>query len=110
MDRLRVAVLRRLDQEHHEERDDRRPRVDDELPRLREAERGTERGPNEDRSERERETVRRSDRIRDVTSEVRERRAYAHDALDATGTSSSSTVFAIRSAASTEKPSAANTI
>ena len=33
--RLGVAVLRVLDQEHHQERHDRRPGVDDQLPRIR---------------------------------------------------------------------------
>ena len=35
MNRARLLVLRALDEEHHEERDDRRARVDDELPRVR---------------------------------------------------------------------------
>src|SRR5215469_12547402 len=33
--RLRISILGLLDQEHHEERDDRRRGVDDELPRVR---------------------------------------------------------------------------
>src|SRR5690349_1083299 len=32
LDRLRIAVLRVLDEEHHEKGDDRRSRIDDELP------------------------------------------------------------------------------
>ena len=38
LDRLGVAVLRVLDQEHHQERDDRRAGVDDQLPGVAEAE------------------------------------------------------------------------
>ena len=51
----RVLVLRALDQEHHQERDDRRAGVDDELPGVREMKDRTEDRPDDDDPERKRE-------------------------------------------------------
>src|SRR5262245_42510519 len=56
-----VAVLRVLDQEHHEERDDRRAGVDDELPGVREMKDGARYRPHEDDQHRQREGPRRAD-------------------------------------------------
>ncbi len=50
---LRVLVLRALDQEHHQERDDGRARVDDELPGVGIAEDRPRRAPHEDDTERD---------------------------------------------------------
>src|SRR5580693_8828360 len=47
--RLGVAVLRVLDEKDHQERDDGRRRVDDELPGVREVEQGAARYPHDDR-------------------------------------------------------------
>jgi hypothetical protein len=52
LDRQRILVLRALNQEHHEERDDGRARVDHELPRIREAVEGPEQGPEDDDADR----------------------------------------------------------
>ena len=38
LQRFRIAVLRILDEEHHQERDDRRAGIDNELPRVTESE------------------------------------------------------------------------
>src|SRR5262249_45182884 len=46
--RLGVAVLRALDQKHHQEGHDRRSRVDDELPGIAEPEQRTRDGPHDD--------------------------------------------------------------
>ena len=49
LQRHRVAVLRVLNQEHHQERDDRGRRIDHELPRVAVAEQRTAHGPNDHR-------------------------------------------------------------
>ena len=46
-----VPILGVLDEEHHQERDDRRSRVDDELPRLRELEDRSRKRPRQHRSD-----------------------------------------------------------
>src|SRR5262249_31664504 len=48
LNRRAVAVLGILDQEHHQEGDDGRPRVDDELPGIAETEQRAARRPQED--------------------------------------------------------------
>lgn len=48
---LGLPVLGILNQEHHQERDDCRSRVDDELPRIRVVEHGTGHGPSHDDQE-----------------------------------------------------------
>ena len=48
MNCLGIAVLRVLDQEDHQERNDGRAGVDDELPRIGIMEGRTERGPDDD--------------------------------------------------------------
>src|SRR5262245_17649767 len=53
--RLGVAVLRVLDQEHHQEREDRGARVDDELPRVRVVKGGARHGPRDHQHQREEE-------------------------------------------------------
>src|SRR2546423_3004115 len=60
---LRVAVLRVLDEEDHQERDYRRARVYDELPRIRVAERGAGHGPDDDDQHREDESPGRADNV-----------------------------------------------
>jgi hypothetical protein len=48
LNRGAFAVLTVLDEEHHEEGDDRRPRVDDELPSIREMKHRPGRAPDHD--------------------------------------------------------------
>lgn len=48
LDCCAVAILRVLDQEHHQKRYDRRAGVDDQLPRVRKAEQGTADRPYDD--------------------------------------------------------------
>src|SRR5688500_10226488 len=55
---LGVAVLRVLDQEHHQERDDRGARIDHELPRVAETKQRTGDGPRGDSQQRERKAQR----------------------------------------------------
>jgi hypothetical protein len=52
MERLRLAILRVLDQENHQEGDDRRTSVDDKLPGFGVLKIGSSRGPGDDRQER----------------------------------------------------------
>ena len=52
LERVGVAVLRALDQEHHQEGDDRRAGVDHELPRVAEAEQRPADRPQEDHEQR----------------------------------------------------------
>ena len=58
---LGVAVLRVLNEEHHEEGDDGRAGVDDELPGVREAEERPGRRPDDDGGHREDRRPRRAD-------------------------------------------------
>src|SRR6186997_1856504 len=53
LDSFGIAVLRALDQKYHQERDDRRPRIDHELPCVAESERWPESGPYEDDTRRQ---------------------------------------------------------
>jgi len=46
LNRSAVPVLRILNQEHHEKGNDGRAGVDDELPRIRESEKGASKGPD----------------------------------------------------------------
>src|SRR5262245_11836912 len=58
MNRDGVFVLRSLDQKHHQESNDRRARVDDELPRIRKMKERSGDGPNNNGPEREQKSVR----------------------------------------------------
>ena len=58
MDRLSVAVLGVLDKEDHEERNDCRGGVDDQLPGVREMKRRPGNDPDQDNQERARESPR----------------------------------------------------
>jgi len=75
-----VAVLRILDQEHHQERHDRRARVDDELPSLREAEERAGDGPNYDQRHAECEGERLTRDTGDPSSKVAEQLRHANQA------------------------------
>jgi hypothetical protein len=72
VNRVGVAVLGALDQEHHQERDDRRPRVDDELPSVGESEDRAGECPDCDHGQRDQERTRRANHERDPMSEAPE--------------------------------------
>ena len=74
VDRPRIAVLRVLDQEHHQERHDRRAGIDDELPRVAEAEHGTADPPDDDDQRGNDERDRLAGRARRAVGETREPR------------------------------------
>ena len=61
MKRLSVPTLSVLHQEDHQERDDRRSRVEDQLPGIRPPEEWAGYGPHDDGRDRDRERKRRSD-------------------------------------------------
>ena len=72
LERGAVAVLGVLDQEHHEEGDDGRPGVDDQLPGIGEAEKRPARGPDDDDCAAEDERDRPPGRMCDGRGEVSE--------------------------------------
>jgi hypothetical protein len=53
MNRLRIAVLGGLDKEDHQERDNSRSSIDDQLPGVTEVKRGTANGPYDDAQKRQ---------------------------------------------------------
>src|SRR5688572_28301478 len=68
LNHARVAVLSALNEKEHQERDDRRARVDHELPRVGELKQRACDRPGGNRSEREQEGPRRADGQRDAVS------------------------------------------
>ena len=74
---LGIAVLSVLNQEHHEERDDRGAGVDHKLPGIGEMEHGTEPGPNDDAKQRQQEGSRPAGRDAKPVSADAERVAQA---------------------------------
>lgn len=67
-----IAILGVLDQEHHQERDDRRGGVDDELPAVRVTDDGPECGPDDHERKGEKKCRCRADGVGHVRSEVPE--------------------------------------
>ena len=61
MNRFRIAVLRILDQEHHEEGDNRRAGVNDQLPRIRVMKGGAGYDPDDDCGDRRAKRPRRAE-------------------------------------------------
>jgi hypothetical protein len=60
---VRIAVLRILNEKHHQERDDRSPRVDDELPRVRVVKHRARETPHDDHGGRDEEGLRATDHL-----------------------------------------------
>jgi hypothetical protein len=67
-----VLVLRALDEEHHEERDDRRAGIDHQLPRVRKLEDRTAASPHDDDAQRDQEGRRGACFCRDPTRKTRQ--------------------------------------
>src|SRR5262245_15080120 len=77
--RLAVPVLRVLDEEDHEKGDDRRPRVDGQLPAIAEVEERPRHSPDGDQNKGEPESGRMPGRPRDPPREGRERTLLFHE-------------------------------
>src|SRR5205814_8299345 len=80
MDRLRVAVLRVLDEENHQKGDDRRSGINDELPGIRIMKGWAGNPPDDDNEQRQDEGPGAAEHVRSSPSEDAE--GVAHDAKE----------------------------